>query len=78
MSNIWSNKQPGQCNNQIYSFHPREEVQEKEEIGAANYAMLEKIKINQREEHLKVFFLFITTDFEYRRINYYKVNVLGF
>eukprot|EP00794_Sanderia_malayensis_P009965 gene9965-10987_t len=30
-----------------------EEVTEREELGAYNYAMLEKIKVQQREEHLK-------------------------
>lgn len=32
----------------------RQESKEKEEIGADNYAILERIRVNQREEHLRV------------------------
>ena len=49
------------CKQEFYGYNVllffREESKEKEEIGAENFAVLERIRVNQREEHLRVWLL---------------------
>lgn len=37
-----------------HGFSSEEEKKEADEIGAANFAVLERLRVSRREEHLKV------------------------